>query len=68
MRFAIKGGLYFLFLALSKGIDIGVRGGGAVGAAAPTAWKISGQALFSGQAQVAQKSWMTKIFQYSEKF
>jgi len=28
-------------------------------AAHPT-WKISGQALFSGQAQVAQKSWMIK--------
>jgi len=58
MRFTIKGGLNFLFLALSKGIDIGVRGGGAVGAADPTAWKISGQAQFSGQAQAAQNSWM----------
>jgi len=28
----------------------------------------SGQTLFSGQAKVAQKSWMIKIFQYSEKF
>jgi len=28
----------------------------------------SGQALFSGQAQVAQKSSMIKIFQYSEKY
>jgi len=26
----------------------------------PRAWKISGQTLFSGQAQVAQKSWMIK--------
>ena len=43
----------------------GVRGGGA---AAPSGLKISGQTLFSGQAQVAQKSWKLKIFQYSEKF
>jgi len=28
----------------------------------------SGQTLLSGQAQVAQKSWMIKIFQYSETF
>ena len=26
------------------------------------------QVLLSGQAQVAQKSWMIKIFQYSETF
>ena len=30
--------------------------------------KNSGQLCFSGQAQVAQKSWMIKILQYSEKF
>ena len=30
-------------------------------------WKISGQLCFSGQAQVAQKSWTIKIYiQYSE--
>ena len=45
--------------------SIGVRGGGG---APPRAWKISGQTLFSGQALVAQKSWMTKIFKYSENF
>jgi len=33
---------------------IGVRGGGRGGRPPPRAWKIS------GQAQVAQKSWMTK--------
>ena len=27
-----------------------------------------GQTLLSGQAQVAQKSWMMNIFQYSEKY
>ena len=31
-------------------------------------WKIPGHLCFSGQAQVAQKSWMIKIFQYSENF
>jgi len=35
-----------------------VRGGGA--AAAPPGLKNSGQALFSGQDQVAQKSWNMK--------
>jgi len=35
---------------------IGVRGGGSWGAAAPLSLKFSGQTLFSGQAQVAQKS------------
>jgi len=39
--------------------SIGVRGGGSgAGRPPPRAWKISGQSLFSGQAQVAQKSWM----------
>ena len=37
---------------------IGVRVGGRV--LHPTDWKISGQTLFSGQAQVPQKSWMIK--------
>ena len=40
--------------------SIGVRGGGSWGAAAPLSWIISGQTLFSGQAQDAQKSWMIK--------
>jgi len=31
-------------------------------------WKFSMQTLFSGQAQVAQKSWKIKIFQCNEKF
>jgi len=36
-------------------------------AAALPAWKISGQTLFSGQANVAQKSWIIKTYiQYSE--
>ena len=34
----------------------------------PPGLKNSGQTLFSGQAQVAQKSWKIKIFQDSEKF
>jgi len=38
---------------------------GSAGRPPPRAWKISGQTLFSGQAQVAQKSWMIKNFQYS---
>jgi len=36
-------------------LDISVRGGGE---GSPLAWKISGQTLLSGQAQVARKSWM----------
>jgi len=36
--------------------SIGVEGVG--GAADPLSWKSSGQLCFSGQAQVAQKSWM----------
>ena len=40
-------------------IPIGVRVGVAV---APQAWKFSGQTLFSGQALVAQKSWMMKKY------
>jgi len=39
---------------------IGVRGGGSGGRPPPQAWKISGLTLFSGQALVAQKSWMIK--------
>jgi len=39
-------------------MSIGVRVGGA--AAAPRAWKFSGQTLFSGQAQLAQKSWIIR--------
>jgi len=39
---------------------IGVRGGGRGGRPPPLSWKISGQTLFSGQMQVAQKSWMIK--------
>ena len=31
-------------------------------------WEISGQICFSGQAQVAQKYWMQKYIQSSEKF
>jgi len=34
----------------------------------PPAWKISGQTLFSGQAQVAQKSWMIKIYTHYSNF
>jgi len=41
-------------------VIIGVRGGGSGGAAAPQSWKFSGQTLISGQAQVAQKTWMIK--------
>ena len=40
---------------------IGVRGGGSRGEAAPRVWKFLGKTLFSGQAQVAQKSSMIKI-------
>ena len=36
-------------------LDIGARG---TGKAVALAWKISGQTLFSGQVQVARKSWM----------
>ena len=40
---------------------IGVRGGGSgAGRPPPRAWKMSGQTLFSGQRQVAQKSWIIK--------
>ena len=40
---------------------IGVRGGGSGGRLpTPRAWKFSGQTLFSGQAQFAQKSRMIK--------
>ena len=41
-------------------ISIGVRGGG--GAGAPRAWK------FSGQAQVAQKSWIIEYISVQWKF
>jgi len=43
-------------------ITISIRGGGA---AAPQAWKSSGQTLFSRQAQVAQNPERWKNFQYS---
>ena len=39
---------------------IGVRGEGSGGTAALLSWKFSGQTMFSGQAQVSQKSWMIK--------
>ena len=41
-------------------LTIGVRGGGSGGAASPPVWKLSGETLFSGQALVAQNSWMIK--------
>jgi len=53
MRFTIKGGLHFLFLALSKGIDIGVRGGGAVGAVAPPRLEnFPGKLCFQGKRKL----------------
>jgi len=39
------------------GTFIDVRGGGIRGTSS-LSWKFSGQTLLSGQAQVAQKSWM----------
>ena len=42
---------------LRRRMFMGVRGGVS---AAPRARKVPGQTLFSGQAQVAQKSWMIK--------
>jgi len=47
--------IFLHYFAVTEGI--GVRGGGA---GDHRAWKISGQTLFSGQAQVAQKSWIIK--------
>jgi len=43
-------------------IIIGVRGRGSWGAAAPPGLKNSGHTLFSGQAEVAKKSWMQKVY------
>jgi len=46
---------------------IGVRGGGSEGAAAPRAWKISRQTLFSGQALIAKILNDKKYFSTGEK-
>ena len=44
-------------------LSIGVRGGWSEGGRPPPrVWNISGLALFSGQALVAQKSWMIKKY------
>jgi len=58
MRFAVKLCEATRYQAITQclSVTIRVRGGGTGGAAATPTCKFSGQTLFSGQAQVAQKS------------
>ena len=53
----------FYFFALSKGIDIGVRGRGAVGSAAPSRLEI-----FQGKCKLLKNPECKTFIQYSEKF